>query len=184
MINHINNTQAEAAMRAIHAMACAAVMKNDRTLTPDVDAFWPIYLQAAITAAHALPFLTDAARDVLTERGRQADVEGWTAAHDDDHDCGDLALAGAAYALHAGCNLNPFSQQDLGEQPIFWPWSAEWWKPGDTRRSLVKAAALIIAEIERIDRAIGKHGKAAARCDTAQSIRSKVTLAGPKGSMK
>lgn len=35
----------------------------------------------------------------------------------------------------------------------FWPWQRKWWKPKDPRRDLVRAGALIIAEIERIDRA-------------------------------
>ncbi len=42
MIENINE------LKAIHAQACAAVMKIDRTLTPDVDAFWPLYLQTAL----------------------------------------------------------------------------------------------------------------------------------------
>jgi hypothetical protein len=34
-----------------------------------------------------------------------------------------------------------------------WPWDLKWWKPTTPRRDLVKAAALIVAEIERLDRA-------------------------------
>lgn len=34
-----------------------------------------------------------------------------------------------------------------------WPWALEWWKPKDNRRNLIRAAALVIAEIERLDRA-------------------------------
>jgi hypothetical protein len=36
--------------------------------------------------------------------------------------------------------------------PEMWPWSREWWKPRNSRRDLVRAAALIVAEIERVDR--------------------------------
>ena len=36
-----------------------------------------------------------------------------------------------------------------------WPWAAEWWKPKDCRRNLVRAGALILAEIERLDRKNG-----------------------------
>lgn len=32
------------------------------------------------------------------------------------------------------------------------PWDEKWWKPKNPRRDLVKAGALILAEIERIDR--------------------------------
>lgn len=80
----------------------------------------------------------------LAERQRQIHGEGWSSYHDDDHDPGDLARAGAAYAAGAG--------QSWGEPPQFWPWDGPWWKPTDTRRDLVKAAALIIAEGERHDR--------------------------------
>lgn len=36
----------------IHAHACATVLKADKTLTPEVDAFWPLYLRAVLTAPH------------------------------------------------------------------------------------------------------------------------------------
>ena len=39
--------------------------------------------------------------------------------------------------------------------PYYWPWDPAWWKPIDPRCDLVKAGALILAEIERIDRAAG-----------------------------
>jgi hypothetical protein len=39
--------------------------------------------------------------------------------------------------------------------PARWPWSQDWWKPTNPRRDLVKAGALIAAEIERLDRATG-----------------------------
>jgi len=38
-------------LRTIHAQACVTVVKADRTLTPDVDTFWPIYLRAVLKAA-------------------------------------------------------------------------------------------------------------------------------------
>jgi hypothetical protein len=44
---HINEKE----LRAIHAKACVAVSKVGPTLTPDLDAFWPIYLLAALSAA-------------------------------------------------------------------------------------------------------------------------------------
>ena len=34
-----------------------------------------------------------------------------------------------------------------------WPgWAWSWWKPKNRRHDLIRAAALIVAEIERIDR--------------------------------
>lgn len=94
--------------------------------------------------------LTQAAIDVLAERRRQVDEEGWTPQHDD----GDLAAAAAAYACIAADHLNPHSQGDGGnEAPNFWPFEPGWWRPGEPRRNLVKAGALILSEIERLDRA-------------------------------
>lgn len=82
--------------------------------------------------------LTQAAVDVLAERRRQIEVEGWTPEHDDGHRHSELADAAACYATN---------------DRTLWPWSAEWWKPTTRRRDLVRAAALILAEIERLDRA-------------------------------
>lgn len=48
-------TKTKQDLRAIHTRACTAVMKIDRTLTPDVDAFWPLYLEAALTNIAAQP---------------------------------------------------------------------------------------------------------------------------------
>jgi hypothetical protein len=70
---------------------------------------------------------------------------------------GELAAAASAYALHAADHLCPLSQGDGGDDPpAMWPWDALYWKPREPRCDLVKAAALILAEIERLDRAAGK----------------------------
>jgi hypothetical protein len=96
---------------------------------------------------------TLAERDVLAERRRQIESEGWTPEHDDAHDSGEMAAAGASYALNAADQLHPFSQGDGGNaQPESWPWDSQWWRPTTPRRDLVKAGALILAEIERLDR--------------------------------
>lgn len=105
--------------------------------------------------------LTKAAQDVLAERQRQIEAEGWTTEHDDEHDCGEISAAASAYALAAADELHPESQGDANfanTPPPMWLWSERWWKPGDPRRMLVKAGALILAEIERLDRAAGVSG--------------------------
>lgn len=90
---------------------------------------------------------TAAARDVLAERQRQISVEGWTPEHDDRHTTGALATAAGCYAMFT-------LAYPPGDPVSFWPWSPSWWKPSDeSRRNLVKAGALILAEIERLDRA-------------------------------
>lgn len=100
----------------------------------------------------------DGAALIAVERQRQVSAEGWTLEHDDEHGKGELAQAGACYAWPA-------------PRPIFvkkaWPWKLQWWKPtipasgtDSTRqekmvariRDLVKAGALIAAEIDRLQR--------------------------------
>ena len=106
------------------------------------------YAEAKVAAVAATQ--TQAAQDVLAERRRQAESEGWTPEHDDEHDDGELARAAAVYA-------NPGYWDVFGcGQYIGWPWAASWWKPRDARSNLVKAGALILAEIERLDRAARK----------------------------
>lgn len=99
---------------------------------------------------------TQAARDVLAERRRQIEVEGWTPEHDDEHNHGELALAASCYAEQGP---EPYGV-DYPAIPVRWPWDADWWRPRDYRRNLVKAGALILAEIERLDRAAKAAGTA------------------------
>lgn len=87
--------------------------------------------------------------DIRAERVRQMHVEGWTPEHDDTHSCNEMAEAAACYANPAPHGVKP---QSVTEPPRAWPWSREWWKPKDRRSNLVRAAALLVAEIERIDR--------------------------------
>ncbi|HHK3734552.1 TPA: hypothetical protein ACQTYQ_006573 [Pseudomonas aeruginosa] len=81
--------------------------------------------------------------DVQAERRRQITAEGWTPEHDDLYCAAELPRAAAAYILN-GAN---------DEAPAIWPFSAKWWKPRDARANYVRAGALILAEIERLDRA-------------------------------
>lgn len=84
--------------------------------------------------------------DVQAERRRQVEDEGWTPEHDDEHNGGELADAAACYALSAA-GWSTYAARER------WPWPLEWWKPSTARRDLVKACALALAEIERLDRA-------------------------------
>ncbi len=88
--------------------------------------------------------------DVQAERRRQVEAEGWTPEHDDLYCAAELPRAAAAYIL-SGAN---------DEAPAIWPFVAKWWKPRDARANYVRAGALILAEIERLDRAAapGKEG--------------------------
>lgn len=90
--------------------------------------------------------LTNAARDVLSERLRQVVQEGYSFEHDDAHSNGEIARAAADYAMP-------------GQNPI--PgvgWASN--KAKHPRRDqLVKAGALVLAEIERLDRALDTAAK-------------------------
>ncbi|HGM4821483.1 TPA: hypothetical protein ACKP7E_000402 [Pseudomonas aeruginosa] len=89
--------------------------------------------------------------DVQAERRRQSEAEGWTPEHDDEHSHGQMARAAACYALAGSSAPNDGTAALLVS--LAWPWDEQWWKPSTARRDLVKAGALVLAEIERIDRA-------------------------------
>ncbi|WP_235213980.1 hypothetical protein ACIRTW_06880 [Pseudomonas aeruginosa] len=95
--------------------------------------------------------------DVQAERRRQVEAEGWTPEHDDGHSHGQMARAAACYALAGSSAPNDGTAALLVS--LAWPWDEQWWKPSTARRDLVKACALALAEIERLDRAApGKEG--------------------------
>jgi hypothetical protein len=91
--------------------------------------------------------------EIAAERERQKAVEGWTEAHDDAHRHAELALAAAAYAIPHFLRRLIISVDGTELLSRLWPWDWNWWKSRDRRRDLVKAAALLVAEIERLDRA-------------------------------
>jgi hypothetical protein len=102
--------------------------------------------------------MTKAAADVLGERTRQINAEGWTSRHDDKHSDGGMALAAACYACNAAtwaAKGSPALSADYAQLSpgMRWPWARKWWKPKSQRQDLVRAGALILAEIERLDRA-------------------------------
>ena len=109
-----------------------------------------------------LPALThrSALADIAAERLRQVEQEGWTPEHDDQHNGRQMAKAAACYASFAGLSDRTRGEELYAPGSVFtaWPWQPSWWKPTSPRRDLVKAAALILAEIERLDRAEAKAG--------------------------
>ncbi len=88
--------------------------------------------------------------DVIGERVRQITDLGYTPEHDDVHADGSLSEAAAVFVLNAyGYSTHTFGYGSLN---VWDAWGVAWFKPKSLRRDLVRAAALIIADIERIDR--------------------------------
>lgn len=102
---------------------------------------------------------------IARERARQREKEGWSAKHDDDHDGGELALAAACYVLAEPARQPGTAAAWLRVQTDFqwllWPWDRDSWKPTpeDRIHELVKAGALIAAEIDRLQRAEEQRGR-------------------------
>ena len=97
------------------------------------------------------PTVSPAAMMIVKERQRQIAEEGYDPAHDDEHMRGELAIAAICYAQATRENSPTISS--------WWPWDVEYWKPCqkgsiavDRERCLVKAGALIYAEIDRLTR--------------------------------
>lgn len=91
---------------------------------------------------------------IAAERRRQIEDEGWTAEHDDAHSLGEISGAAACYALSACRPTAQTMKEEINSTiRVIWPWDATWWKPKDRRSDLVRAGALIAAEIDRLDRA-------------------------------
>lgn len=92
--------------------------------------------------------------EIVAERHRQIESEKYQGAHDDALDDGALARAAACYAAVGGEGEYMRSFVPPGTPPSLWPWSPKAWKPKNPRRDLIRAAALIVAEIERMDRKV------------------------------
>lgn len=89
---------------------------------------------------------------IAEERKRQIEVKGWTSEHDSSHKNGELANAGAYYAMTD--ETIEFIDSKLGNDMhlYFWPLELRWLKkvPENRIRELQKAGALIAAEIDRL----------------------------------
>lgn len=88
---------------------------------------------------------TKAMQDVLAERQRQIEVKGRTPELDDKYQGHELPCAAVCYALPHAPGMKRF-----------WPWGDPYYpvskSPEMNRTNLVKATALLLAEIERLDR--------------------------------
>lgn len=93
-------------------------------------------------------------RAIADERQRQVHSEGFSAENDADYKAGVLANAALAYLQVAAMDLAAGGRTHIATEtpPACWPWHRLWWKPQDTRRDLVRAGALIAAQLDAIDR--------------------------------
>ena len=92
---------------------------------------------------------------IAEERKRQIEVEGWTAEHDDLHAHCELTTAAIAYATQATLR----AENAVRDRGVRWVWTLDCWKPSaDPVRNLVKAGALIAAEIDRLNGTQGTEG--------------------------
>lgn len=88
--------------------------------------------------------------DVMHERCSQLSEKGHAPEWDDTYTKGELVNGAIAYCDASVGEVTEEDAADVGL--LFWPWPPETFKPRDKRSNLVRAAALIIAEIERLDR--------------------------------
>jgi len=88
---------------------------------------------------------TRGAKLIAAERRRQQTHEYWSEVHDSQWTKGQLALAAIVYA----CPPARKKWKRLLYRRL-WPWLTGWWKPKTRIRDLVRAGALIAAEIDRL----------------------------------
>jgi len=98
---------------------------------------------------------------ILQERNRQIEEEGWTPEHDDEHTGGELPLVAALFASPVEL-FRPKNLPNREEIVYRDPWPKTWARRWDKRSTvvdipsriklLVKAGALIAAEIDRLQR--------------------------------
>ncbi|OLF53769.1 hypothetical protein [Pseudomonas chlororaphis] len=108
--------------------------------------------QAAFNATEYAKTAPASLQSVLAERIRQIQIHCFYPEQDVEYVDGDLAIAAACYATEAFVQATE-TEGAMRIVPESWPWMAVTWRPRDQRRNLVKAGALILAEIDRLDRA-------------------------------
>ncbi len=94
---------------------------------------------------------------IADERVRQIEEEEYDHSKDDRHTMGQLARGAASYAIAAGSNFvedRHWAKELLMQAVRLWPWHRKTWKSTNPRDDLIKAGAMIVAEIERLDRIV------------------------------
>lgn len=140
-------------MAIYHARVSSGAVSYEAWGEPEDSPF-----DAAIEAGWLDPTdLSKALVDVMNERDRQVNEEVATDAGDDAYTSFELGKAAAAYlGIAIVKDATRKAKLAAGFPPGVWPWPPSWWRPKDRRRDLVRAGALNLAEIERLDRAEAK----------------------------
>lgn len=95
-------------------------------------------------------------KEISKERQRQIEKEGYSQSHDDEHGDGSIADAAACYAATSDFLFQPVAVSEAGARITdVWPWHPDSNKKQNhsRKRQLVMAGAMILAELERIERA-------------------------------
>ncbi|OQP37327.1 hypothetical protein IB62_016525 [Xanthomonas euvesicatoria] len=113
-------------------------------------------IDAWLNATHPQPAAavpSTGVQAIAEERARQVQVEGMTPECDAGYRYGQLAWAAVAYLQLSAMELRDGGRAHIAtaSPPACWPWDASWWKPRDVRRDLVRAGALIAAQLDAID---------------------------------
>ncbi|HCB2730477.1 TPA: hypothetical protein MYM85_004975 [Klebsiella pneumoniae] len=129
-----------AARKAMPAWGPHTSIERIRTINATLPSFSLKTVEALVEMLESCN-RTKAINDVIAERQRQQTVKGFSTEQDDTY-------VGFQLSAAAICYIEPM------EAESYWPadWYDDSFKPKDTRRNLIKAAVLIIAEIERLDR--------------------------------
>lgn len=102
---------------------------------------------------------------IAAERKRRVTVEGYTTAgHDEFHDKGELLEAAACYIGAALCCERGYDEgatiSHVAITSVAFPWDRELWKPSmNPIDNLLKAGALVAAEIDRLKAREGTDGQ-------------------------
>jgi len=132
------------------------------TSESDARPWAPVVVAESVATPLAIARSSDALRDVAAERLRQIEFEGYDPEHDDEHVNDEIAALACFFAMPPGAREWDASSTGyglrLGDAILPHGWASI--EDGDRRRELVKAGALILAEIERLDRANDHESKA------------------------
>lgn len=146
----------------------------------------PIVSATSTDAIAALQ--SPAIASVLRERLEQVERHGYSPAHDAEHEeaqigQGALAYVCAGLAIEMG---DTFEGEEAARSAAYldgavgiWPWESELFRPTDYATCLVKAAAMLIAELDRVIVAKALFGTAS----PSQAKAEDPTLAQVRGAM-